>query len=177
MLRAEFISLSVLFDGVSMVVIVMGVTGAGKTTVGGLLAGQMGWEFADADSFHSQENVEKMQRGIPLDDADRAPWLKAMQDAITGWISEGKNVVLACSALKRIYRDELRIGPEVKIVYLKGTRELIGSRLLLRKGHFAGESILAGQFADLEEPRDAIVADVHLPPALVVRQIREQMGL
>jgi gluconokinase len=160
-----------------MVVIVMGVTGAGKTTIGSMLASQLGWEFADADSFHSPANVEKMRRGIPLDDADRAPWLRAMRDAISQWIGERRNVVLACSALKRNYRDELRAGPEVKIVYLKGSMRLISSRLRQRHGHFAGESILAAQFADLEEPADAIVVDVSLPPEEIVRGIREQLNI
>lgn len=158
-----------------MVVIVMGVTGAGKTTIGTLLAGQLGWEFADADSFHSPANIEKMHRGIPLGDADRAPWLLAMRDAISEWISQRRNVVLACSALKKAYRDELRVGSEVKTVYLKGPQELISSRLQMRTGHFAGESILAGQFADLEEPQDAIEIDVHVSPDEAVRKIREQL--
>jgi gluconokinase len=160
-----------------MVVIVMGVTGAGKTTVGNMLAGQMAWTFVDADSFHSAANVDKMRRGIPLDDADRAPWLQAMRDAISQWIQDRGNVVLACSALKRSYRDELRVGPEVKVVYLKGSKELISSRLRQRHGHFAGESILAGQFADLEEPTDAIVVDVGLSPEEIVRGIREQLNI
>jgi gluconokinase len=160
-----------------MVVIVMGVTGAGKTTVGNMLAGQLAWTFVDADSFHSAANVDKMRRGIPLDDADRAPWLQAMRDAISQWIQDRGNVVLACSALKRSYRDELRVGPEVRVVYLKGSKELISSRLRQRHGHFAGESILAGQFADLEEPTDAIVVDVGLSPEEIVRGIREQLNI
>jgi gluconokinase len=160
-----------------MVVIVMGVTGAGKTTVGNMLAGQLAWTFVDADSFHAAANVDKMRRGIPLDDADRAPWLQAMRDAISQWIQDRGNVVLACSALKRSYRDELRVGPEVRVVYLKGSKELISSRLRQRHGHFAGESILAGQFADLEEPTDAIVVDVGLSPEEIVRGIREQLNI
>src|SRR5438105_3211431 len=101
-----------------MIVLLMGVTGAGKTTIGSLLARQLGWEFVDADSFHSPENVEKIRQGIALSDADRAPWLRAIRDAILKWIAERKNVVLACSALKREYREELVVGPEVKVVYL-----------------------------------------------------------
>src|SRR5215469_16137854 len=135
----------------------MGVTGAGKTTVGSLLAAQMGWEFADADTFHPQSNVAKMSRGIPLTDADRAPWLAAMRSAIQRWISESRNAVLACSALKRSYRQELLIGPEVRLVYLRGSYESIAQQLRLRHGHFATEAILADQFATLEEPEDAIV--------------------
>src|SRR2546422_8854097 len=136
-----------------MIILVMGVTGAGKTTIGSLLPRQLGWEFVDADSFHSPENVEKIRQGIALSDADRAPWLRAIRDAILKWIAERKNVVLTCSALKREYREELVVGPEVKVVYLKGSYELISSRLRARHGHFATEKLLASQFETLEEPR------------------------
>ncbi|HEY1464423.1 MAG TPA: gluconokinase [Terriglobales bacterium] len=160
-----------------MVVIVMGVTGAGKTTVGSLLASQMKWEFADADSFHSPESKAKMHQGIPLTDLDRAPWLQAMRDAITQWIAQNKSVVLACSALKRAYRDELYAGPEVKFVYLRGTQELISSRLEHRHGHFAGESILASQFDALEEPKDAIAVNISATPEAIVSEIRNRLGV
>src|SRR2546422_3565699 len=103
-----------------MIILVMGVTGAGKTTIGSLLARQLGWEFVDADSFHSPENVEKIRQGIALSDADRAPWLRAIRDAILKWIAERKNVVLACSALKRSYRKELAVWAGVKDGFLKG---------------------------------------------------------
>src|ERR1035438_10634917 len=96
----------------------MGVAGAGKTTVGQLLASKLGWDFADADDYHSATSIEKMRNGIPLTDADRAPWLEALRALISGWIGAGKNAVLACSALKRTYRDQLRVGPEVCLVYL-----------------------------------------------------------
>jgi len=96
----------------------MGVTGAGKTTIGVLLAQRLGWEFVDADSFHSPANVEKIRQGIALDDADRAPWLRAIRKAMEGWVSAGKSVVLACSALKRSYRQQLDVGPEVRFVYI-----------------------------------------------------------
>lgn len=160
-----------------MVVIVMGVTGAGKTTIGELFASQLGWEFLDADGFHSPANIEKIRQGIPLDDADRAPWLQAMRGAITGWIAETRNVVLACSALKGLYRDELAVGGEVKFVYLKGSYELIVKRLLARHGHFASESILASQFATLEEPKDAIIVDIDRSPEEIVKAIRLKLGL
>lgn len=160
-----------------MVVIVMGVTGAGKTTVGKLLAAQQGWEFLDADSFHSPENVEKMRRGIALDDADRGPWLNAMRDAINRWIAEARNVVLACSALKRIYRLELAVSGDVKFVYLKGSYELISKRLHSRHGHFATEQILANQFATLEEPEDVATIDVDRSPEEIVTEIREKLAL
>jgi gluconokinase len=157
--------------GETVIVILMGVTGSGKTTVGELLAARLGWEFADADSFHPAANVEKMSRGIPLDDADRAPWLAALHSNIIEWTASGRNVVLACSALKRSYREQLEIGPEVKLVYLKGSYDLIARRLHARHGHFAGEQILAGQFADLEEPDDAIVVSVGAPPEEIVGEI------
>jgi gluconokinase len=160
-----------------LIVVVMGVTGAGKTTVGSLLAAQLGWEFADADSFHPASNVEKMSHGIPLTDADRAPWLAAMRSTIERWISEKKSAVLACSALKRSYRQELLISPEVHLVYLRGSYESIARQLRARHGHFATESILADQFANLEEPEDANVIDVGQDPATMVKQIRVQLGL
>ena len=155
----------------------MGATGAGKTTIGTILAAQLNWQFADADAFHPLANIEKMSHGIPLTDADRAPWLEAMRKAILEWIAAGKNVVLACSALKRAYRDELRPSPEVKIVYLKGNYALFAERIRHRHGHFAGEQILAGQFADLEEPDDAITIDASKTPDEIVAEIRKRLGL
>jgi gluconokinase len=160
-----------------MIVIVMGVTGAGKTTVGQLLAEELGWEFADADDFHPAANVEKMRRGIALSDDDRGPWLERIRVAIELWIGEGKDVVLACSALKRSYRRRLDVGAEVRFVYLKGSPKLIAERLRTRAGHFAGEAILAGQFADLEEPEDAVTVEVGPAPEQIVAQIRERLGL
>jgi gluconokinase len=160
-----------------VVVIIMGATGAGKTTIGTMLAAQLNWQFADADNFHPPANIEKMSHGIPLDDADRAPWLAAMRKAILEWIAAGKNVVLACSALKRAYRDELRPSPEVKVIYLKGTYALFSERIRQRHGHFAGEGILAGQFADLEEPDDAITIDAAKSPEEIVAEIRKRLAL
>jgi len=155
----------------------MGVTGAGKTTIGTMLAAQLNWQFADADTFHPPANIQKMSRGVPLNDTDRAPWLAAMRKAILEWIAAGKNVVLACSALKRAYRDELRPSREVKIVYLKGDYALFAERIRRRHGHFAGEGILVGQFADLEEPVDAIMVDAAKSPEEIVAEIRKQLGL
>jgi gluconokinase len=160
-----------------MIAIVMGVTGSGKTSVGRLLAQQLGWEFADADDFHPSANVEKISHGIPLTDEDRAPWLERLRIQITNWIVTGQNAVLACSALKRTYRQELSVGPEVRFVYLKGSPELIAQRLRLRRGHFADEKILASQFADLEEPEAVVTVDISQTPEMIVAQIRERLGL
>ena len=155
----------------------MGPMGAGKTTVGRLLAAQLGWEFVDGDTFHPPENIQKMRRGIPLEDADRAPWLEAIREAIFKWLSGDRNVVLACSALKRAYRERLMLGPEVSLVYLKGTYQQLLERLRDRKEHFAGEEILAGQFADLEEPLDAITVEVNRTPEEIVAGIRARLEL
>jgi len=160
-----------------MIVIVMGVVGAGKTTIGELLAQRQGWKFADADDFHPRSNVEKIRSAIPLDDADREPWLEHLRAAIVQWIAAGENVVLACSALKRSYRDQLTVGPNVKFVYLQGSASVISGRLRERHGHFAGEAILASQLADLEEPEDAVTVSIDAAPRQIVDQIRKQLSL
>jgi len=159
-----------------MIVIVMGTTGSGKTTIGTLLAKRLGCEFVDADDFHPPANVEKMKHGIPLTDADREPWLKTLHDKIVEWTAEKRNVVLACSALRRSYRDELRASPDVKFVYLKGSYELFSQRVLARKGHFAKQDLLASQFATLEEPTDAITVDATKSPEQMVSEVRRQLG-
>jgi len=160
-----------------LIVVVMGVTGSGKTTVGNMLAAQLGWEFADADQFHPAANIEKMARGIALTDADREPWLTSLHDAIVKWLADGKGLVLACSALKRSYRQKLGIGGYVRLVYLKGSYDLIAARLRERHGHFATEAILADQFAALEEPGEAIVVSVQASPQQMVSEIRRRLGL
>jgi gluconokinase len=160
-----------------MIVIVMGVVGSGKTTIGKILAAQLGWEFADADDFHPQANIEKIRHGISLTDEDRKPWLKSLHSAIIQWITEHRNAVLACSALKISYRAELQVNNEVRFVCLKGSAALIAQRLHERHGHFANESILAGQFADLEEPKDALTVDISGTPDEIVAEIRNSLHL
>lgn len=161
----------------TLIVVVMGVTGAGKTTVGSLLAQQLGWEFMDADNFHPESNLAKMRRGIPLSDDDRRPWLELLRAEIARRDEAQLSLVLACSALKEEYRRILVAGPSVKFVYLNGDAQQIAQRLRARRGHFADEQILAGQFADLEEPDDAIRVDVGGTPEKIVMEIREKLGI
>jgi gluconokinase len=160
-----------------VVILLMGVSGSGKTTVGQLLASQLGWEFADGDDYHPAANVEKMRNGIPLTDADRAPWLETLRALIAGWIAARKNAVLACSALKRAYRESLRVGPEVQAVYLRGTPQLLRQRLHARVGHFMTERMLESQLAALEEPEDSVVVDVDWAPARIAGEILARLGL
>jgi gluconokinase len=155
----------------------MGTAGSGKTTIGKLLAAQLNWEFVDGDSFHSPANIEKMSRGIPLTDSDRIPWLNSIREAILQWDAQHKNVVLACSALKQIYRERLLVNSNVKLVYLEGSYELLRERLHSRKGHYATEQLLVSQFEDLEEPADAITVDVTPSPEEIVAQIRTKLRL
>ncbi len=160
-----------------MIILLMGVSGAGKTTVGESLAAALGWRFVDADSFHSPANVSKMNAGIPLDDADRMPWLAALHQAITGWIARGESVVLACSALKASYRRLLMVSTEVKLVYLRGKPTLIGERLALRHEHYMNPNLLQSQFDTLEEPSDANIIDIDQPVSRIVQAIRTALGV
>lgn len=159
-----------------MIVIVMGVSGSGKTTVGKLLAASLNWEFRDADDFHPLVNIEKMSRGIALEDADRIPWLRQLQAAIDRWLLANKNVVLACSALKSSYRDLLgKDNQQIKIVYLKGDFQLFAERLKNRNNHYMKADLLSSQFATLEEPPDAIVIDASHQPEAMVQQITNHL--
>jgi gluconokinase len=160
-----------------VIIVVMGVTGAGKTTVGRLLARELEWDFVDADNFHPESNVEKMRAGIPLNEDDRRPWLERLRAEIARYEADRRDLVMACSALKNDYRKMLGVGPGIKFVYLKGSVGLIAERLRGRRGHFAGEGILAGQFADLEEPDAAVEADIGGSPEEIVKKVREKLGI
>jgi gluconokinase len=160
-----------------MIIVVMGVSGAGKTTVGLLLAEQLGWTFYDADDFHPRSNIEKMSHGVPLTDADRRPWLESLRELVRTTLGSGSNAILACSALKADYRDYLVIDARVRLVYLKGSFSLIQDRLSHRRGHYMDAALLESQFSALEEPADAVVVDVSGTPAEVVQTIRMRLGL
>jgi gluconokinase len=160
-----------------MVIVLMGVSGSGKTTVGEKLAAALGAEFAEGDAYHPPANVEKMRSGHPLDDADRWPWLERLSAEIGRWLDTGRDVVLACSALKQRYRDILKRGrPGVRFVYLRGSEELIRARLKRRRGHYMPASLLASQFAALEEPKDAITVDIDCPADESVARILAALG-
>jgi gluconokinase len=154
-----------------MILLVMGVTGSGKTTIAQLLATRLGYLFLEADDFHSPANKQKMHAGIPLTEADRGPWLDSIHQELLREHTQGHNVVLACSALKESYRQHLADGLPLKVIYLQGSYELIRARLHARHGHFAGESILADQFANLEEPQDAITVSIDSSPEEIVNHI------
>ena len=157
-----------------MIVVVMGVAGSGKTTVGKLLAQQLGWSFYDADDFHSPANVEKMSRGIPLTDADRESWLTTLRQLIEKLQRENQSALIACSALKQAYRR--RLG-DVRLIYLKANAELLRQRLTERKGHFFSPQLLANQLETLEEPTDAITLEAKEEPESLAGQIRRALSV
>jgi gluconokinase len=154
-----------------MIVVVMGVAGAGKSSIGQLLASELRCEFLDGDGLHPPANIHKMTVGIPLTDADRVPWLAAIHARIVESFERGRNLVVACSALKQRYRETLANGVSITWVYLKGSEEVIRARLLERQHHFMKAEMLASQFADLEEPTDAIVIDVEMAPSVAAREV------
>ena len=160
------------------VIILMGVSGAGKSTVGARLARALGWTFLDGDELHPARNREMMNHGIALTDADRQPWLAAVRQSVERFLSAGANAVIACSALKESYRRRIVVDPSrVKVVCLKGPPELIASRLRDRSGHFMRPELLQSQFDALEEPRDAIAVEISASPDAIVASIRAQLGI
>ena len=159
------------------IIIIMGVAGCGKSTIGAMLAHELGWDFYDADDFHSESNRIKMAQNIPLTDEDRAGWLDSLRSLIGQNIQNERSIVLACSALKKSYRDTLMINDQVEFIYLRGTYEQIEARLLQRSGHFMSAKMLASQFDILEEPQDALTIDITHTPQEIISIIRKGLAL
>lgn len=155
----------------------MGVTGSGKTTVGRLLSGELGWKYFDADDFHPAANVAKMAAGVPLNDSDREPWLFKLRQLINGCLEKEGHAVLACSALKESYRKILLIDGRVQLVYLKGPPKLIGERLKERRGHYMNPVLLESQFDTLEDPSDCLQIDIVESPQEIVTAIKKHFQL
>jgi gluconokinase len=163
-----------------VIVIVFGVSGTGKTTIGKLLAKRLGWRFLEADDFHPPDNIEKMRDGLPLTDKDRWPWLKPLREQIDRSLAANENAVLACSALKRKYRERLRVSDNVKLVLLRGDYALVEKQLHSRHGHFMNSDLLRSQFADLEEPEsdeDAVTIELGRTPEELVEEIETKLNL
>jgi gluconokinase len=160
-----------------VVIVLIGVAGSGKTTVGKLLAARLRWPFADADDFHPAANIEKMRSGLPLTDTDRQPWLDRLRSLVESWITPGSNGVLACSALKQAYRDRLQVGNAVRFVHLKMDKELLRQRLQQRPGHYMKAVMLESQLAALEEPTEGLPVDGSKRPDEIVEVIVAGLGL
>jgi carbohydrate kinase (thermoresistant glucokinase family) len=164
-----------------MIVVVAGVSGSGKSTVGSLLAGRLGWPFTDADALHPAANIAKMRAGHPLSDADRGPWLAAVAARMDEYATAGESAVLACSALKRSYREELLAGrPAARMVFLHATREMLEDRLRGRHGHFFPAALLDTQLGDLESPEPAehvLVVEAAISPDQAVDEIIRRLHL
>jgi len=161
-----------------VVVVLFGAAGAGKTTVGRALAGALGWRFVDGDDFHSPAASAKMRAGAPLTDADRAPWLAALHQAIAIAVGRREPLVVACSALRARYRERLRGGlPTIRFAYLKADETTLRRRLTERAGHFAGPALITSQLATLEESEDGLTVDATEPPERIVAAIRYEFGL
>jgi gluconokinase len=160
-----------------MFYVIMGVSGTGKSTIGKLLSDRTGWDFYDADDFHSPANLNKLNRGIALTDSDRLPWLKELQQLISRALDSKKQGILACSALKAQYRQILQGGSsEVIFIYLRGDYNCIQNRVQQRTGHFMNPSLLRSQFDTLEEPQDALTIDVALNPGAMVEEILKKIS-
>lgn len=163
-----------------MLIVIFGVSGAGKTTVGRLLARELGWQFLEADDFHPAANINKMRSGHPLTDEDRWPWLECLHKQIEQSVLAGENAVLACSALKRVYRDRLRISNEVRFVFLRGDYALVEKQLRSRHRHFMNPDLLQSQFDDLEEPQadeHALIVTLGRTPEEIVEEIEAKLHL
>jgi len=163
-----------------VIIIIFGVSGAGKTTVGKLLARELGWRLIEADDFHPAANIEKMRSGHPLTDDDRWPWLERLRDQIRQSLAAGENAVLACSALKRAYRDRLQASEHVKFVFLRGDYALVEKQLHSRRGHFMNPDLLQSQFDDLEEPEPdehVLTIEVGHTPEEIVDRIKAKLHL
>lgn len=163
-----------------MIVIIFGVSGAGKTTIGKRLADDLGWQFYEADDFHPRANIEKMRSGRPLTDEDRGPWLERLREQIMRSLTAQENALFACSALKRVYRERLRVSDDVRFVFLRGNYALIENQLRRRRGHFMNPALLRSQFADLEEPRsveDAVPIELGRTSEELVEEIKTKLHL
>ncbi len=164
-------------DPQPLVLLLMGVSGSGKSTLGAAVAAELGWPFFDGDDFHTPENVAKMAAGTPLDDADRRPWLARLHDLIADYLARGEPAVVACSALKKAYREQLRTGNNGPVfVYLRGDFERLSHRLAGRRDHYMPAGLLESQFADLEEPGpdEAVVVDIDATVGEVLAAIEEK---
>jgi gluconokinase len=162
-----------------VIAIIFGVSGAGKTTVGKLLARELGWSFIEADDFHPAANIKKMRSGHPLTDKDRWPWLERLRQQVERSLFAGENAVLACSALKRAYRDRLCVGDEVKFVFLRGDYALVAKQLRRRHGHFMNTALLQSQFDDLEEPQpdeNVLTIELGRTPEEIVERIKAKLN-
>jgi gluconokinase len=179
-MRLETMMIDAALSTQARALVIMGVSGSGKSTVAALLAERLDWEMMEGDSLHPPANVEKMRKGVPLDDVDRAPWLDRIGEELRAWAAAGRSGVLTCSALKRAYRARiLAARPDVRFVYLKGSKELIGSRVSGRHHEYMPASLLASQFDTLEEPapgEPVIVVDAGRPPDVEVQEIIEAIG-
>ena len=160
-----------------MIIIIMGVAGSGKTTIGSLLAHVLGWEFYDADDFHSESNRVKMSQGMALTDEDRASWLISLKELVSQNIQQNTSAILACSALKNSYRSMLEVNERVKFVYLHGTYEQIKTRLNNRTGHYMSADMLESQFQTLEEPQNTLTIDIMHTPQEITSIIRKGFNL
>jgi gluconokinase len=162
-----------------VILVLMGVSGSGKSTIGKILARDLHWTFVDADDFHPPANVAKMHKGIPLDDNDRRPWLDAVRERLVQAVDRNENFVLACSALKHAYQHYLaQYAPElIHYVWLEGSEELIRARLAERKDHFMNPSLLHSQFATLEPPEGALEVEISPPPEAIATEIRLKLGI